>query len=69
MPDVSCLWCVCVCVCVCAAFTLPEGAQWLKSCEMTMARRNVHACHAGALVHALEGWTHHEVCVCVCVCV
>ena len=44
-----------------AAFTLPEGAQWFKSCEMTMERRNVHACHAGALVHTLEKWTHHEV--------
>jgi predicted amino acid dehydrogenase len=21
----------------------------------------VHACHAGALVHALEGWKHNEV--------
>ena len=28
---------------------------------MTMDRRCVHACHAGALVHALEGWKHHEV--------
>ncbi len=26
-----------------------------------MERRNVHACHAGALVHTLEKWTHHEV--------
>ena len=32
-----------------------------KSCEMTMQRRDVHACHAGLLVHALEKWTHHEV--------
>ena len=43
------------------AFTLPKAAQGFKSCEMTMSRRNVHACHAGALVHSLEGWTHHEV--------
>jgi hypothetical protein len=43
------------------AFTLPKAAQGFKSCEMTMGRRNVHACHAGALVHSLEGWKHHEV--------
>jgi len=43
------------------AFTLPENAAGFKSCEMTMQRRDVHACHAGALVHALEKWTHHEV--------
>jgi hypothetical protein len=43
------------------AFTLPKSAQGFKSCEMTMGRRNVHACHAGALVHSLEGWKHHEV--------
>jgi len=28
---------------------------------MTMPRGVVHACHAGALVHALERWMHHEV--------
>jgi predicted amino acid dehydrogenase len=43
------------------AFELPPAARGLRSCEMTMPRRAVHACHAGALVHALEGWTHHEV--------
>ena len=43
------------------AFTVPKAAQGFKSCEMTMGRRNVHACHAGALVHSLEGWKHHEV--------
>ena len=26
-----------------------------------MDRGVVHACHAGGLVHSLEGWTHHEV--------
>jgi predicted amino acid dehydrogenase len=26
-----------------------------------MPRRAVHACHAGGLVHVLEGWQHHEV--------
>lgn len=29
--------------------------------QMTMPRGVVHACHAGGLVHALEGWEHHEV--------
>ena len=43
------------------AFRLPPAARGFRSCEMTMPRRCVHACHAGALVHALEGWTHHEV--------
>ncbi len=43
------------------AFRLPPAARGFRSCEMTMQRRAVHACHAGALVHALEGWTHHEV--------
>ena len=43
------------------AFRLPPGAKGFRSCEMTMPRRVVHACHAGALVHTLEGWTHHEV--------
>mmetsp|Transcript_28759 Transcript_28759/g.72893 ORF Transcript_28759/g.72893 Transcript_28759/m.72893 type:complete len:697 (-) Transcript_28759:4-2094(-) len=43
------------------AFKLPAEAQGFKSCEMTMGRSEVHACHAGALVHALEGWEHHEV--------
>jgi predicted amino acid dehydrogenase len=43
------------------AFRLPRQARGLRSCEMTMPRGCVHACHAGALVHALEGWTHHEV--------
>jgi hypothetical protein len=43
------------------AFRLPPAARGFRSCEMTMPRRCVHACHAGALVHALEGWQHHEV--------
>jgi hypothetical protein len=43
------------------AFRLPKEARGLRSCEMTMPRGCVHACHAGALVHTLEGWTHHEV--------
>ena len=37
------------------AFALPAAAKDFRSCEMTMERGHVHACHAGALVHALEG--------------
>ncbi|CAK9230354.1 unnamed protein product [Sphagnum troendelagicum] len=44
-----------------AAMHLPKEIKGLRSCEMTMPRGVVHACHAGALVHALERWTHHEV--------
>lgn len=29
--------------------------------QMTMPRGAVHACHAGGLVHTLEGWDYHEV--------
>ena len=32
-----------------------------KIIQMTMERGCVHACHAGGVVHLLEGWTHHEV--------
>ena len=44
-----------------ATMRLPVGTKGLRTCEMTCERGTVHACHAGALVHALEGWTHHEV--------
>ncbi|XP_009766364.1 very-long-chain aldehyde decarbonylase CER3-like [Nicotiana sylvestris] len=44
-----------------AAMRLPEDVQGLGSCEYTMERGVVHACHAGGVVHSLEGWTHHEV--------
>ncbi|KAF3452866.1 hypothetical protein FNV43_RR03299 [Rhamnella rubrinervis] len=44
-----------------AAMRLPEDVQGLGSCEYTMDRGVVHACHAGGVVHFLEGWTHHEV--------
>ncbi|CAO2841702.1 unnamed protein product [Amaranthus hypochondriacus] len=44
-----------------AAMKLPEDVQGLNTCEYTMERGVVHACHAGGLVHSLEGWTHHEV--------
>ncbi|KAL7097332.1 hypothetical protein ACP275_10G137800 [Erythranthe tilingii] len=44
-----------------AAMRLPEDVQGLGVCEYTMERGVVHACHAGGVVHSLEGWTHHEV--------
>jgi len=43
------------------AFMMPKDAKYFKTCEMTMDRGCVHACHAGAVVHALEGWEFHEV--------
>ncbi|KAL7093199.1 hypothetical protein ACP275_11G028200 [Erythranthe tilingii] len=44
-----------------AAMKLPQDVQGLGSCEYTMGRGVVHACHAGGVVHALEEWSHHEV--------
>ncbi|KAM0026161.1 putative fatty acid hydroxylase, NAD(P)-binding domain superfamily [Helianthus debilis subsp. tardiflorus] len=44
-----------------AAMKLPDDVEGLGSCEYTMGRGIVHACHAGGVVHSLEGWTHHEV--------
>ncbi|CAM6110926.1 unnamed protein product [Calypogeia fissa] len=44
-----------------AGMRLPKAVKGLRSCEGTMPRGCVHACHAGGLVHALEGWKHHEV--------
>ncbi|KAG6698882.1 hypothetical protein I3842_08G041600 [Carya illinoinensis] len=44
-----------------AAMRLPDDVQELGCCEYTMERGVVHACHAGGVVHLLEGWTHHEV--------
>ncbi|XP_076931016.1 very-long-chain aldehyde decarbonylase CER3-like [Bidens hawaiensis] len=44
-----------------AAMKLPDDVQGLGSCEYTMERGVVHACHAGGIVHLLEGWTHNEV--------
>lgn len=29
--------------------------------KYSMGRGVVHACHAGGVVHFLEGWKHHEV--------
>ena len=43
------------------AFELPKDAKDFKTCEMTMQRGCVHACHAGAILHTLEGWDFHEV--------
>ncbi|TYI48444.1 hypothetical protein E1A91_D13G248800v1 [Gossypium mustelinum] len=44
-----------------AAMRLPPDVEGLGSCEYTMERGVVHACHAGGVVHQLEGWSHHEV--------
>ncbi|XP_024387740.1 very-long-chain aldehyde decarbonylase GL1-1 [Physcomitrium patens] len=44
-----------------SAMQVPKEMKGLRSCEMTMPRGVVHACHAGGLVHALEGWEFHEV--------
>ncbi|KAE8056816.1 hypothetical protein FH972_013553 [Carpinus fangiana] len=44
-----------------AAMRLPDDVQGLGCCEYTMERGVVHACHAGGVVHLLEGWSHHEV--------
>ncbi|XP_076884855.1 very-long-chain aldehyde decarbonylase CER3-like [Bidens hawaiensis] len=44
-----------------AAMKLPDDVEELGCCEYTMDRGIVHACHAGGVVHSLEGWTHHEV--------
>lgn len=44
-----------------AAMRLPDDVQGLGCCECTMERGVVQACHAGGVVHALQGWSHHEV--------
>ncbi|KAL8056345.1 hypothetical protein ABFX02_04G114000 [Erythranthe guttata] len=44
-----------------AAMKLPNDIQGLGSCEYTMERGVVHACHAGGVIHFLEGWKHNEV--------
>ncbi|KAE8691335.1 Protein ECERIFERUM 3 [Hibiscus syriacus] len=44
-----------------AAMRLPHDVEGLGNCEYTMERGVVHACHAGGVIHQLEGWTHHEV--------
>ncbi|CAM6092883.1 unnamed protein product [Calypogeia fissa] len=44
-----------------AAMRLPKQVKGISSCESWCDRYVVHACHAGGLVHCLEGWIHHEV--------
>nr|WDA53437.1 very-long-chain aldehyde decarbonylase eceriferum 3 [Erycina pusilla] len=44
-----------------AAMRLPKDVEGFGMCEYTLDRGVVHACHAGGVVHFLEGWTHHEV--------
>ncbi|XP_028775434.1 very-long-chain aldehyde decarbonylase CER3 [Neltuma alba] len=44
-----------------AAMRVPDDVEGLGYCEYTLERGIVHACHAGGMVHSLEGWTHHEV--------
>ncbi|KAH8957646.1 hypothetical protein BDL97_07G103400 [Sphagnum fallax] len=44
-----------------AGMMLPKQVIGVHTCEVIMPRKAVHACHAGGLVHALEGWKHHEV--------
>ncbi|XP_044470989.1 very-long-chain aldehyde decarbonylase CER3-like [Mangifera indica] len=44
-----------------AAMKLPDDVEGLGCCEYTMDRGVVHACHAGGVVHFLEGWEHNEV--------
>ncbi|KAA8540575.1 hypothetical protein F0562_024506 [Nyssa sinensis] len=44
-----------------AAMKLPEDVEGLGSCENKLGRGIVHACHAGGIVHFLEGWSHNEV--------
>ncbi|XP_059075930.1 very-long-chain aldehyde decarbonylase CER3 isoform X3 [Cryptomeria japonica] len=43
------------------SLVLPQEVKGLNCCEYTMPRRVVHACHAGGVVHALEGYKNHEV--------
>ncbi|NP_001105247.1 glossy 1 [Zea mays] len=44
-----------------AAMRLPKDVRGLGACEYSLERGLVHACHAGGVVHFLEGYTHHEV--------
>ncbi|KAJ3704791.1 hypothetical protein LUZ61_008496 [Rhynchospora tenuis] len=44
-----------------AAMRLPEDVEGLGTCEYTLERGVIHACHAGGIVHFLEGYTYHEV--------
>lgn len=40
---------------------LPDAVEGVHSAMMDMERRCVYACYAGAIVHAMENWQHHEV--------
>lgn len=44
-----------------AGLKVPSDLKGMNTCEYTMPRRAIHACHAGGLIHCLEGWTEHEV--------
>lgn len=37
------------------------NSLWFEWKQYSMGRGVVHACHAGGVVHFLEGWRHHEV--------
>eukprot|EP00668_Euglena_longa_P004983 GGOE01005851.1.p1 GENE.GGOE01005851.1~~GGOE01005851.1.p1 ORF type:complete len:759 (-),score=188.25 GGOE01005851.1:447-2723(-) len=39
----------------------PNRVQGLGNCTADLDRMVFHACHVGTIVHALEGWQHHEV--------
>ncbi|KAH9318625.1 hypothetical protein KI387_020394, partial [Taxus chinensis] len=43
------------------ALLLPPSAKGVNGCEYTLRRRAVYACHAGGVVHALQGYPDHEV--------
>ncbi|KAM3338307.1 hypothetical protein P3S68_030393 [Capsicum galapagoense] len=43
-----------------AAMRLPPHLSYFPIYCIPMERGVVHACHAGGVVHSLEGWTHHE---------
>lgn len=44
-----------------AGLLLPPDVKGMNTCEYTMPRRTIHACHAGGLIHCLEKWKEHEV--------
>ncbi|KAG0603744.1 hypothetical protein M758_10G117600 [Ceratodon purpureus] len=43
------------------AMRVPSNIKGLRSCEVSLPRGVLHACHAAGLVHSLEKWNHHEV--------
>lgn len=44
-----------------AAMRLPNDIENMYSAELALPRQHVYACHAGGLVHMMEGWNYHEV--------